>query len=325
MRKILFCLYLLAGICCVSNAQHVPDTVKIRLETNNGAEIGIDDDISSTNILVKRVAVGEHTVKIFYGTDCIKEEKINVTAEETFKFLVGGTLHITSTPNAEVYVDGVHLGKSPASVETLGSRSVRIEGDNIVYFPTKDVVTVPPFGNVTRDYILKKRPPRLYGMVMGTVSTHGYGVFLGMCRRWGGYIHIASNFKFDGGFDTEFLKFHDSPDGPGYYPYKGENMYGCFSGGVMYRCSKNLYVYGGVGYADYGQQYKKNEDDFFEETIWPYGALGCAAELGVIFKWKALLLSCGYKTIIGESLGYKHNEFSIGVGITIHKQKKDKI
>ena len=53
-------------------------------------------------------------------------------------------------------------------------------------------------------------------------------------------------------------------------------------------------------------------------------ACGSSYHVGVIAKWKALLVSCGYTTIAGKHSpsGSRLNEVYVGVGFTIHKNKK---
>ncbi len=325
MKKLSIILFLTFGTCCVLMAQQVPDTVKIRLETSSGAEIGIDGDISSTNVLTKRVAVGNHKVVVKFGGKYTQEYDLNVTStdNQTYTFPIAGKVNISSTPNADVFIDGIRLGQSPLTAELLGDHNIRLEGDDILYFPTTERIRVNPLEDIDKQYTLNKRPPRLYGFAMGTWSPKGFGGFLGICRRWGWYLHFATNGGDSGVLDNEKRLATDGQYGPGYYK-KGDNHYNCFTTGLMIRCHKNIYAYGGAGYGEYAQEYTNvygGDSDYIT-----YGINGVAAELGVIVKWKALLLSGGYKTIFGDAYpsSHKHNEFYVGIGFTLHKQKKNR-
>ncbi len=112
-------------------AQQTPDSVTVRVETSAGAEIGIDGDISSNNILTKKVAVGKHKVIVKYGNSYTKEYELDVTGENGQKcsYPIAGKVQLQVTPVADVYVDGIRRGKSPLSIELLGNHSIRLEGD----------------------------------------------------------------------------------------------------------------------------------------------------------------------------------------------------
>ncbi len=318
-------LCLIVGTCCAALAQQTPDTVRVRLETSNGAEIGIDGDISSTNVLTKRVAVGSHKVVVRFGADIVKEYELNVTSEanQTYTYPIAGKVNVSTTPEAEVFIDGIRYGKSPVTAELLGDHNIRVEGDDMVYFPTTERVRVNPFENIDKQYTLTKRPPRLYGLVMGTWSPKAFGLFAGVCRSWGWYVNLATNGSVDTDmFDPEDGLRDNGSNGPGYYK-KGDASYMCATTGLMKRCHKNVYAYAGAGYGEYAQGYRPVDGG---SEIYPYGIKGVTVDLGVILKWKAILVSGGYRTILGDASpsDHKHNEFYLGLGFSIHKQKKDK-
>lgn len=333
MKKILFILLSLAWVSGAARAQATQDSVKVKLETSTGAEIGIDGDISSTNILTKKVAVGKHTVTVRFGTSFLKDYDLEVQADgdHHYKFPINGKLEVTTSPSrAKVYVDGIAQGQSPLSLEILGDHNIRIEHDPLVYFDLTERVSVAPFASLAKNYTLAKRPPRLYGMAMATWSTSGMGAMLGICRRFGAYTRFAMSLN---GMLIGCLSPMESlPDGqlstgPGYYR-KDDHTYGLFTAGVMARCHKFVYAYLGVGYAEYIQKYVRDTQypapPYADAEIYPYGSNGCALDLGAILKWKALLVSCGYTTIMGKSYpsGERHNEVYVGIGFTIHKNKK---
>lgn len=327
MKRILFFSLFLSFLATQLLAQERKDSVTIRIETCSAAEIGIDDDMSSTNLLTKKVAVGKHKVIVRFGTTFQKEYDLNVeaTGNHHYEFMINGKLDISTTPSgATIYVDGIAQGKSPLSLDILGDHNIRIEKDPETYYDASDRVSIKPFEHTARSYTLNKIPPRLYGMVLATASISGdIGAFLGICRRFGAYLR----------FDKSLSKTRNlAPNkdngslnnGPGLY-HKADHSYVAATGGMMTRLHKNLYAYLGLGYAEYAQGYVPDDSwSFAPETIYPYGSKGCALDLGVIYKWKALLLSCGYTTILGKSYpsGNRHNEIYFGVGFSIHKNRK---
>lgn len=330
MKKILFFFLLLSFLSTHLLAQERKDSVTIRLETCSAAEIGIDDDMSSTNLLTKKVAIGKHKVIVRFGTTFQKEYDLNVeaTGNHHYEFMINGKLDISTTPSgATIYVDGIAQGKSPLSLDILGDHNIRIEKDPETYYDASDRVSIKPFEHTVRSYTLNKIPPRLYGMILATASTSGdIGAFMGICRRFGAYLRFERSLS-----ALRSLAPNEESgslyNGPGLY-HKDKHSYTALTGGMMTRFHKNIYAYIGLGYAEYAQGYTLDPDvplNFSPDpTIYPYGSKGCALDLGVIFKWKALLLSCGYTTILGKSYpsGNRHNEIYFGVGFSIHKNRK---
>ena len=336
MRHFAATLLLLAATGIPAAAQTAQDSVRVRLETSIGAEIGIDGDISSNNMLTKRVPAGRHTVTVRYGTSYEKEYELEVTpatVQDVYRYPIDGQLSVESVPaGATVYIDGIPQGSTPAALPLLGDHNVRIEKDPETYYEATDRVSVDPFAEVYRSYALRKRPPRLYGMVMATGSAHGFGAFAALCRRFGAFVRVSSSFK-NGFFSYEppssepHYADKDGYTGTGCYKEDG-HAYGSVTCGFMARCHKYVYAYIGAGYGEYARKYVKDESIAgnapYPDEVFPYGSQGAAIDVGVIAKWQALLVSCGYTTILGNSYpkGSRHNEVYIGVGVSIHKHNK---
>ena len=53
---------------CATQAQTANDSVRIKLQTTAGADIAIDGDWSSTNIMYTKVATGQHNITVRYGS-----------------------------------------------------------------------------------------------------------------------------------------------------------------------------------------------------------------------------------------------------------------
>lgn len=315
-------------------AQEVQDSVKIRLETSPGAEIGIDNDMSSTNILIKKINVGKHIVRIRYGVDFVEEYELFVEpgTDNIYQYPIDGTLSLSSTPSdAHVYVDGIEMGQTPLALDLLGDHTIRIEKDRDTYFDVSETVRIMPFEKVSGNYILVKRPPKLYGLVLANYSplNNGLGGFLGLCRRWGAFVHFSTTIESAmGQLDDRFTDsgYEIGPEGTGLYK-KSDPKSTFFTGGLMFRPHKSLYTYIGGGYGEYAQTYELAGDanpSYAETEICPYGSKGFVADIGIIYKYKALLLSCGYNTIIGTSNPsntLNHNIY-VGIGISIHNNKR---
>lgn len=305
-----------------SFAQSV-DSVKVRLRTSAGAEIGIDGDQSSTNLLTKKVSVGSHTVTVTYGTRYTKDYPINVTQSDTeFDFLIDGQLTVKSIPASKsVYIDGIQQGRTPITLNILGEHNLRIEGDNLSYFDFNERITVSPFDNVEREITLTKRPPRTYGMVLANYmpvsGSPGVGLTLAFVKRWGLCARLTLAGDGNDSHHEEDYGLRGS-SGPGFYE-KDKDNYGAINGGLIFRLSNNIFVYGGSGYGEYTRSMTNGN-----HKITPYNSKGVMADAGVILKWRALLAQVGYNRILGEGNPDPFGSIYLGVGFTIHKQKRDK-
>ena len=97
----------------------------------------------------------------------------------------------------------------------------------------------------------------------------------------------------------------------------------------MKRCHKYLFAYVGAGYGEFGQTYEQiidtdNEEPNYSTERSISGAKGVAGDIGIIVKYKALLLQVGYASILTGKFGDTkwHHDPYIGLGISIHKNKK---
>jgi len=205
----------LFGIVCASWAQTVPDSVKIKLETSAGAEIGIDGELSSTNIMSIKVPVGKHKVIVNYGSSFQKEYDIDVKVgrQKAFNFPITGKLNVNTEPSgASVYVDGINRGTTPMTLDLIGRHTVRIIKDSKKWYDEERVVDVEFMSEKNLDILMKKIPPREY-----VKHTHfylegeyqfmdfsGYGVALG------GYLNdLNAEFGFSIGGDKKNIYWYD--------------------------------------------------------------------------------------------------------------------
>lgn len=315
-------------------AQTAKDSVRIKLQTTAGADIALDGDWSSTNIMYTKVATGNHNVTVRYGSLFEKTYPIEVstTGKTDFLFLIEGEANINCTPQATVILDGIPQGLSPQTLKVVGTRNIKIQGDEQEYYDLTDQINIKPFEKKDFSFTLKKRPPRLYGMVIANYSScKAYGVTLAMCRNWGAYLRFATS---DGKIGSIGADGYPKPNhegwnyGTGIYK-KSDATCTTFTAGVMKRCHKYLFAYIGAGYGHFGQKYEQtidinNNEPYFSKERYISGARGVAGDIGVIVKYKAMLLQVGYTSIFTGKFGdakWLHDPY-IGLGISIHKNKK---
>lgn len=315
-------LYLIVAIMTLSgvSAYAQTDSVRVRLQTNNGAEISLDGDLSSTNIMTKLVAVGKHKVVVNYGSNYSKTYEINIEkgGKTNFEFLIEGKLVLKSTPSdAEVYIDGLPQGKTPLNTDLLGRHNIQVVGNRDIYHPYNTTLEVLPEQVVEHNAILSKRPPKLYGIVVANylLSANALGFMAGIGRRFGGYIKGNIGINGNPSCSESSMGIYNHSVTPNDYEEKPK--YIGIDAGLLVHIIPCLYAYAGSGYGEYthGVLNSLSRDVF--------AVKGAELDLGVMFKYKALLLQAGYKRILATGdAGGKFGAFNIGVGITIHKEKK---
>lgn len=241
MKRIGLIILSLLMTVCATQAQTANDSVRIKLQTTAGADIAIDGDWSSTNIMYTKVATGQHNVTVRYGSLFEKNYPIEVstTGNTEFSFLIEGEANINSMPQATIIIDGIPQGLTPQTLKIIGTHNIKIKGDEKEYFDISDQITINPFEKKDFSYTLKKRPPRLYGMVIANYTgCKAFGATLALCRNWGAYLRIANaggEFGQDEGYPKPYYK--DGYYGTGIYKKK-KQTYATVTAGVMKRCHK---------------------------------------------------------------------------------------
>ena len=334
MKRIGLIILSLLMTVCATQAQTANDSVRIKLQTTAGADIAIDGDWSSTNIMYTKVATGQHNVTVRYGSLFEKNYPIEVstTGNTEFSFFIEGEANISSMPQATIIMDGIPQGLTPQTLKIVGTHNIKIKGDEKEYFDINDQITINPFEKKDLSYTLKKRPPRLYGMVIANYTgCKAYGATLALCRNWGAFLRLATSDGQFGGIDADGYPEpnHDSNYyGTGIFKKKDPSYTIC-TAGVMKRCHKYLFAYIGAGYGQFGQTYEQiidtdNKEPNYSTERYVSGAKGVAGDIGIIVKYKALLLQVGYASILTGKFGDTkwHHDPYIGLGISIHKNKK---
>lgn len=313
--------------------QNLADSVKIVLHTSDGALVGIDGRMSTTNYMRPYAVLGSHVVTVIFGESFKKEYSIMVTKTETsFDFPIEGKLQVSSIPtDGKVFVDGVEQGLIPQKLPMLGKHNIRVRGDYGYYYDYTTCVDINPLEEKSLEVVLKKRPPRTYGMVLLNFAPgeiRGAGLTLAIVKRWGVYARFMVDThelgSISNGFEKPRTQFYGN-NGPGFYNDPSV-AFKSFSFGPIIRCTKFLYAFAGAGYGSYTKELNpRMTPSPMHDWFTPYGSEGALVDAGVILKWKALLLQGGYQMILGKNNPEPYKGFYLGLGITIHKQRKEKL
>lgn len=312
---LLLCCLLISGAVFAQSE----DSVRIRLFSPEGSIVSLDGEQSSTNIMAKYVSYGTHKVTIEYGEDFTKEYEINIVAgsDTDFKFSLDGMLKATSNvSDAVIAVDGIEYGKMPQDIPLLGNHNVHIYGGEL-YEDKIEQISLQPYEELSRHYQLAKLPLKLYGffIVNYIPSANSVGIMGGIGRRFGVYAKLNIDIVGDDMYATDHLgKRLPRGEYDDHCQYQGYNI------GATWRAKKWLTLYLGGGYGKYCHG---KCDFFYRDNEYLFELENATFDLGAILKWKALLFQVGYTGILGSSdEGYKFGALNIGLGISIHKNKK---
>ena len=322
MNKIVLSI-LLSLFSIVVNAQI--SVVNVTLETTKGATIGLDDEMSTTNVFTKEVVSGQHTLVIKYNNEVVKRENIDIPAGAEFKeiFSIGGKVNINSEPSGIVSVDGKDFGPTPTTVDLLGSHAIKVRYQSKKYKPSTETLNVLPLENIDRMYELKKssRPWKYSWMLLPQVTLPTddvkdakFGFMVARARIVGWYIKGTVGWV---SMDRDYSDSYIWPTG------KHKVKYMNICGGFMLNIFKPLYLYGGggfgvrhTGYEDYGGTYYHFDCDYYhfdcdsdEDGNDTDGAF--VADFGLLFNFGRFVFNGGCSHLAGKMA------VNIGVGIKI--------
>lgn len=292
--------------------------VKVKVTTNPGAQIGIDDEMSDTNTFSKELVSGEHEVTIRYNGDVVKRASIDVPVGEFYNedFDISGKLNVQCSPEAIVILDGEEIGNTPQSVGLLGPHSLKVKYKNKAYSATKpETFNVSPFDNIERNYTLKRNKHahewRWHILVEGVLPTTDFGdiqpgLMIAFAKVIGFYIKGTcglywNNMQFDGegshhGVWSDFNE------------HKTNYYYGI--GGLMYNITRPLYIYAGGGFGEFHVFHKSVFGDFLDTGF----AKGPIVDLGLMYTYKRLSVTAGANYMLREE-GNLGDKISVNVGI----------
>lgn len=314
--KLFFSLLFVAMSVCGTMAQ--TDSVRIKLQTSPGAEIGIDGDQSSTNQMTVKVATGTHRVTVTYGMSFKRDFNITVSqTEREFTFPVEGKILVDSNPAGTVYIDGLSKGRTPLTLGLLGDHNLRIEGSD-GYYDYTERISVPPMESISRDVALAKCPPP--GNLILTINTplpdlNSIGITLAYGKRWGiylrGMIPLNEMFSVDGENERYPLALYENK----------ETGLLSVTGGLLYCVVPNIYVYAGGGWGRYSHTLENQETNRLGDRIC-LGSEGIAADIGIIGKLGNFLIQGGWSTIMGENNPSAYKGFYVGLGYSLEFRRK---
>lgn len=285
------------------------------------AQVYIDDTlrVARNGAYSEVFPVGEHKYRVCKdhyveetGTFSIVPEHptvLNVQLPAAYGFIQVKT----DIPAAKLTVNGENKGYTPFQTDTIptGQYILRVEKRN--YYPVEDTIQLMPAKTELLQYKLKRIRANFFFMPQIATSMDAdqlsYGLFMGICRRFGAYF----NFHTDGNFDDTFVMGADPED----YLYDGgtEKIRYAASMGIMARVwSKYLYLYGGGGYGvrRYGWNVATSA---YGDCVAVDNHEGGLAEVGIIGRYKWVALSAGFRT----SVDFKYREFSAGIGFVFGK------
>lgn len=305
---------LLSFIWIAANAQIA--VVSVNIETDKGATIGLDDEMSSTNIFTKDVVSGQHTLVIMYNNEVVKRETIDIPAGAAFNetYSIGGTVNINSTPTGIVSVDGKDFGSTPTTIDLLGQHTIHVRYENKKYKPVSETLNILPLENIERTYDLEKdkRPWKYSWMLLPQVTfptddtkDMKFGVMIARAKIIGWY--IKGTFGFVSMDETHGIS-DIWPTGE----HRVKYINAC--GGLMFNLFKPLYIYGGggigirhIGYEDYGGKYyyfyDSNEKDNNDTDS------SFAADFGLLVNLGHLALNGGC-TLLNSKMAV-----NVGIGV----------
>ena len=136
IRKVFLTLAASLFLVFGAYAQTGADSVRIKLKTTAGADLSIDGEFSSTNIMTIKVPVGSHKVKIKYGTSFERDYDIVVSqgGKTEFDFPIEGSCSISCAPPAQLVMDGIPQGMTPQTLNVVGTHNIKIYGDEVEYY-----------------------------------------------------------------------------------------------------------------------------------------------------------------------------------------------
>lgn len=304
------------------------DSVRIVIKTANGYCISLDNGAPSGNVLRVWTRMGKHKVCVTDNNGFRKEWDIEVGKDTgtEFNFPLEGTTRVSANKPATVWVDGELVGDAPLELRLVGKHRITIDA-GYDYKMTKQEIVFNPLEDRDINVVMQKARPKLYGFIIANymITAQAPGLMMGVGRRFG--VFAKTNVGINGRdfADSEFpenglgVSWGDCTNK---YEHKPRYQGGSF--GLTYRPVKFLSLYAGAGYAEYAGAavLRQYSDDSWDVDV-TEGIEGVQIDAGVIFKWKALLLQAGYTRLLGSSrYGHHYGDFNVGLGITMHKNKK---
>jgi hypothetical protein len=147
----------------------------------------------------------------------------------------------------------------------------------------------------------------LGGISMNSSQSSGF-VMGGTVKKFGGYLKLNTNLNFNGTYSDKGY----SQDPYRYFDGKTQNGHHAATGGLLFRITKPLIFYGGLGYVNRWVNWETVSGDNYRVTDISYQ--GLEIETGLLLKTKNIFFSCGISAC-------QDLEFDIGIGVKLKSKK----
>lgn len=143
---------------------------------------------------------------------------------------------------------------------------------------------------------------------VSVVPQPSYGLMLGYVKKFGGYVKFRSDFHF--GKPSYICNKAGEIEGGGMLWTSGAQRKSRLqvTGGALFRVTKWLYPYAGIGYGSRDVQWQDYKGNWAQVSN--YSCKGISAEAGAIVKMGPVALSVGASTT-----AFRYTELEIGVGV----------
>lgn len=144
--------------------------------------------------------------------------------------------------------------------------------------------------------------------VAGIGKVASYGAMIGIVKKYGGYVKGKSNFKAaENDLECNEKGFTDTGSEVWFSGDEAKSRLSV-TGGLLYRATQPLYIYGGLGYGQYTYS-RQTSDGLWAKNI-DASVDGVEIEAGVIGRWKNLAVTAGI-----ETCQMKYWEMNLGIGV----------
>lgn len=291
------------------------------------AKVFIDNEEQKVmnGAFVKELSLGEHSYRVERSHFAAESGTFNIVPEHSTALNVNlparyGFLSIeANTDNTKLEINGEDKGLAPYKSDTLTIGKYMVKAKRKWYEPQEREIDLLPAEQRDVTFDMKREDPAIFVMpkihFALTGSHTSYGIFAGICRKWGAYV----NFVTDGSFaldDAAYTLGDGYLSGIQNYSGKTSKCRLAVTGGVMKRFNPYLYMYFGVGYSARKLYWERVNS---EDNVAAVNLSSVAAEAGLIFHYKHIVASCGFLGHIAEESreGYAnpgYRELSIGIG-----------
>lgn len=284
------------------------------------AQVYIDDTLQTTHngAYTSVFSIGEHRYRVYKphyaeetGTfDIVPEHPtaLNISLQPIYGFL-----SVKANTDANIFINSKRKGKTPFKADSIRTGSYTIRMERKWYFPQEQTIQIKPTETQDVYFKLKRQKSNVFLLPQISIALNGnqtsYGLFMGMCRKYGGYLNIRTNGNFN-------ISDFDSKDVDNYiYSGKVQKVRHAISGGFMLQATKHLYAYVGAGCSVRQLIWDVALRDNNVYKVAAVDHKGAMGELGIIGRYKHIALSAGFSA----NADFEYKEVSFGIGYVFGK------